>query len=195
MYHTCTTIVVHVVHSFVCTTFCGTYFLCWFSPQPPSLYHNVYLNLRYMWFRLYHILQYILFMLISSNAFSCDSSGCGVIQYLKYDTVSEGSYTPGAARSCVSNSFKFSNLFQNLQYYNIKYIYMDCNKLLMVSRIKGNIPLTITFPSWFFCRSLRFSYRGTYLYAISFMLHICGWHFSINLSHSLSSTSYFSLRI
>ena len=79
--------------------------------------------------------------------------------------------------------------------YNIKYIYMDCNKLLMVSRIKGNIPLTITFPSWFFCRSLRFSYRGTYLYAISFMLHICGWHFSINLSHCLSSTSYFSLRL
>ena len=30
-----------------------------------------------------------------------------VIQYLKYSTVSKGSYTPGAARSCASNSFMF----------------------------------------------------------------------------------------
>ena len=31
----------------------------------------------------------------------------GSIQYLKFDTVSEGSYTPGAARSCVNDSFLF----------------------------------------------------------------------------------------
>ena len=38
-----------------------------------------------------------------------------VIQYLKYDTVSKGSYTPGAARFCVSNSFMFFLfLFQSL---------------------------------------------------------------------------------
>ena len=146
-------------------------------------------------FHLCHTLWHIFFMLISSNAFSCDLSGCGVIHYLKYDTVSKGSYTPGAAWSCINNIFIFSNLFQNIQYYNTKYIYMECNKLLMVSWIKGNIPLTITVPNWFFCRHLRFSYRGFQLYAISFMLHICGWHFYINLSQCLSSVSHFSLRI
>ena len=65
-------------------------------------------------FRLCHTLWHIFFMLISSNAFPCDLSECGAIQYLKYDTVSKGSYTPGAARFCVSNSFRFSNLFQSL---------------------------------------------------------------------------------
>ena len=77
---------------------------------------------------------------ISLPAFSSDSSGWGVIQYLKYDTVSKGSYTPGAARFCVNDSFKFSILFQNIQLY----IY---NKLFMVSKIKGNIPLTIPSPT------------------------------------------------
>ena len=58
-------------------------------------------------------------MLISSNAFSCDPSGCGVIQYLKYDTVSEGSYTPGAARSCVNDSFFFFKFISKYTIYNI----------------------------------------------------------------------------
>ena len=129
----------------------------------PNLYPKLYPNLGYMGYIvfLHPMFGYIFLMLMYPTAFSYDSSGCGVMQYLKYDTVSKGSYTPGAAWSCVSNSFKFSNLFQNIQYNNTKYIYMDCNKLLMVSWIKGNIPLTITLPNWFFCRHLRFSYRGT----------------------------------
>ena len=44
----------------------------------------------------------------------------GSIQYLKFDTVSEGSYTPGAARSCVGNSVLFFvTLFQNYNIYDL----------------------------------------------------------------------------
>ena len=72
-----------------------------------------------------------------------------------------------------------STIYLNFQIYfkiyninNIKYIRNDYSKLLMVSKIKGNIPLTIPSPILYFCRIIRFFTLVKTYYVLNDIYHL-----------------------
>ena len=62
-----------------------------------------------------------------------------VIQYLKYGTVSKGSYTLGVARSCASNLFLFLFYFIETNKYDKNYKSMITDPISKLSSLTGSI--------------------------------------------------------